>query len=96
LDTELDILQTPFKVRHSDSHDTLVRGDLDRPGIGHRRGEVDDKHSGRVLAEKSVKKAINCQVLTVTPARSAGISDGVAPKNPRLVPGGGNVDESDD
>jgi hypothetical protein len=31
-------LQAPFEVRHLDGHDTVARWDLDRPGLGHRRG----------------------------------------------------------
>jgi len=57
LDFELDILQAPFKVRYLDDHDAVVRGDLDRPGPGHRWREVDDEYSDRVL-KKSVRRAI--------------------------------------
>ena len=53
LDLELDILQAPLEVRHLDSHGAVVRGDLDRPGFGHRRRKVDDEHSGCVLKKVS-------------------------------------------
>ena len=56
LDLELNVLQAPFEVRHLDGDDVVVRGDLDRPGLGHRRREVNDEHSGCVL-KKSVTKA---------------------------------------
>lgn len=56
LNLELDILQAPFKVRYLDGHYAIVRGDLDHPGLGHRRREVDDEHSGCVL-EESVRRA---------------------------------------
>jgi hypothetical protein len=81
LDLEFDILQAPFEVRHLDGHDAVVRWNLDRPGLRHRRGEVDDEHSGCVL-KKSVTGAGFLRGWMVTPARSAGISDDVAPENP--------------
>ena len=84
LDLELDILQAPFEIRYLDGHDAIVRGDLDRPGPGHRRREVDDEHRGCVLKE-SVTKAGILRGRMVTPARSAGMLDDVAPKNPELL-----------
>ena len=89
LDLELDVLQAPFEVRHLDYRDAIVRGDLDPPGLGHRRGEVDDEHRGCVL-RKSVMKAGISWGWMATPARSAGMLDDVAPKNPGLVADGGN------